>query len=124
MEPMNGTALFQEGKLDIWAANQAPVLIRDACADALDISKDDVNLHTHFIAGDLADVLTLILSFLQPNLPKKCPEFHYKSLGAEKKICAMISIAPERFVITARNLKMEKSQHLTEKCPLLLHLHQ
>ena len=51
MEPMNGTALFLGGKLDLWAGNQAPLLIRDACAYALDISKDDVNLHTPSMDG-------------------------------------------------------------------------
>ena len=55
MEPMNGTALFQDGKLYVWAGNQVPVLIHDACADAFDISKDDVNLHTPSMGGGSAD---------------------------------------------------------------------
>ena len=51
IEPMNGTALFQDGKLDLWAGNQAPHLLRDACAHALDMSKHNVNLHTPSMDG-------------------------------------------------------------------------
>ena len=51
MEPMNATALLQDGTLTIWAPNQAPTVVRDKCAEAVGISADKVTVHTTFLGG-------------------------------------------------------------------------
>lgn len=51
MEPMNATALRTPEGLEIWCGNQAPVLTRDKCAEALGISPDAVTVHTTFLGG-------------------------------------------------------------------------
>ena len=51
MEPMTATALFDEGKLEIWSGNQAPLAHRDAVAAALDIDPEAVTVHTTLMGG-------------------------------------------------------------------------
>ncbi len=51
MEPMNATARLADGRLDVWAPNQMPTLTRQLCADALDIDRDAVTVHTTFLGG-------------------------------------------------------------------------
>ncbi|MGB7430836.1 MAG: molybdopterin cofactor-binding domain-containing protein [Ahrensia sp.] len=51
MEPMNATAQFADGKLEIWAPNQAPTIIRTVCAGALEIDSADVSVNTTFLGG-------------------------------------------------------------------------
>lgn len=51
MEPMNATAQFANGKLEIWAPNQAPTIIQTVCAGALGITNDDVTVNTTFLGG-------------------------------------------------------------------------
>lgn len=51
MEPMNATAQFADGKLEIWAPNQAPTIIRTVCAGALGIDAADVAVNTTFLGG-------------------------------------------------------------------------
>ncbi|MEX3011616.1 molybdopterin cofactor-binding domain-containing protein [Hoeflea sp. TYP-13] len=51
MEPMNATAWFRDGKLDVWAPNQAPTILQDICASTAGIDSDQVNIHTTFLGG-------------------------------------------------------------------------
>jgi isoquinoline 1-oxidoreductase beta subunit len=51
MEPMNATAQFKDGRLDIWSPNQAPNIIATICAGALGIETADVNVHTTQMGG-------------------------------------------------------------------------
>jgi isoquinoline 1-oxidoreductase beta subunit len=51
MEPMTATALYADGALQIWTGNQAPVLTRDACAAAIGIAPEAVNVHTTLMGG-------------------------------------------------------------------------
>jgi len=51
LEPMNATAHYREGGIDIWAPTQAPDLGRIAAARATDLSPDDVTIHTTFLGG-------------------------------------------------------------------------
>ncbi len=51
MEPMNATARFKDGVLDIWAGNQAPTITRQLCAGVLGIEQDKVNVHTPSLGG-------------------------------------------------------------------------
>jgi len=62
MEPMNATALFRKGggesgdgdprgRLDIWAGNQLPTVVRDHAATIADLDAADVHVHTPFMGG-------------------------------------------------------------------------
>jgi len=51
LEPMNATAHYREGVIDIWAPTQAPDLGRIAAARSTDLSPDDVTIHTTFLGG-------------------------------------------------------------------------
>lgn len=52
MEPLNATAwLKEDGRLEVWCGNQAPIMTRDACAAALRIGADKVTLHTPVMGG-------------------------------------------------------------------------
>ncbi len=51
MEPMNATAWLRDGRLDVWAPNQAPTLVRSACADAAGLPQDKCIVHTTYLGG-------------------------------------------------------------------------
>jgi len=51
MEPMNCTALFTGGALEVWMPNQSPTLVRLAAARASGLSQADVTVHTTFLGG-------------------------------------------------------------------------
>ncbi len=51
MEPMNATALYDGASLQIWAGNQAPLLLRDKCAEAVGLEPEAVTVHTPLLGG-------------------------------------------------------------------------
>lgn len=51
MEPMNATARFSGGKLEVWAPNQIPTLTEQLCASAVGIGTADVTVHTTALGG-------------------------------------------------------------------------
>ena len=51
MEPMNATAHFKGGKLEIWIGSQAPGLAQSTCAALLDIEPEDVTVNTTRMGG-------------------------------------------------------------------------
>lgn len=51
MEPMNATARFADGVLDVWAPTQSPSLIQFTCANALDIPYASVRVHPTLLGG-------------------------------------------------------------------------
>ena len=51
MEPMNATAWLRDGRLDIWAPNQAPTLVRSLCADAAGVPEENCTVHTTYLGG-------------------------------------------------------------------------
>ena len=51
MEPMNATALFTGDALEIRCGNQAPVMVRDKCAEATGLSPDQVTVTTLIMGG-------------------------------------------------------------------------
>ncbi len=51
MEPMNATAQFANGKLTIWAPNQAPTILRTVCAGVLGIESEAVTVNTTYLGG-------------------------------------------------------------------------
>lgn len=51
MEPMNATAQFKDGVLDIWVPNQAPSLLRALCAREAGIAEAKCNVHVTYLGG-------------------------------------------------------------------------
>ena len=51
MEPMNATARFHDGRLEIWTGTQAPGIVQSRCAALAGIDKDDCIVHTTFLGG-------------------------------------------------------------------------
>ena len=51
MEPMNATAQFKDGKLEIWSPNQMPTIIRYVVSKIAGISQDHLTLHTTLMGG-------------------------------------------------------------------------
>jgi isoquinoline 1-oxidoreductase beta subunit len=51
MEPMNATALRTEAALEVWCGNQAPVVTRDKCAEAVGLDPAAVTVHTTYLGG-------------------------------------------------------------------------
>jgi len=51
MEPMNCTAQLKDGKLTLWAGNQAPTLVRWLCADLAGVPTEETTVHTAALGG-------------------------------------------------------------------------
>lgn len=51
MEPMNATALYSDGALELWCGNQGPTIVRDMCADAVGLGAEQVTVHTTLMGG-------------------------------------------------------------------------
>lgn len=58
MEPMNATAWYRKGMMEVWAPTQAPDLGRIAAARHTDLSPDEVTIHTTFLGGGFGRRLT------------------------------------------------------------------
>ncbi|MDX5329462.1 MAG: molybdopterin-dependent oxidoreductase, partial [Marinobacter sp.] len=58
MEPMNATAWYRDGGMDVWAPTQAPDLGRIAAARHTDLSPGKINIHTTFLGGGFGRRLT------------------------------------------------------------------
>ena len=51
MEPLNATARFQDGRLELWTGTQVPILARWRAAQIADIPIDQVTLHIPYLGG-------------------------------------------------------------------------
>jgi isoquinoline 1-oxidoreductase beta subunit len=51
MEPMNCTARFKDGKLEVWAPTQVPGFARDVAAKVAGVDVDQVTLHVTYMGG-------------------------------------------------------------------------
>ena len=51
MEPMNCTAQWKNGRLDLWVSTQVPSVAVDVAAKQAGISSDNVHLHMSFLGG-------------------------------------------------------------------------
>ena len=51
MEPLNATARYSEGKVDVWTGTQNPLGYRGEVAKALDIDDEDVEVHNFYMGG-------------------------------------------------------------------------
>lgn len=51
MEPINCTAQFKNGKLDLWVSTQVPSIAVNVAAKIANIKSEDVNLHMTYLGG-------------------------------------------------------------------------
>jgi len=51
MEPLNCTAHVKDGKCDIWASTQVPLMARSGVAETLGLPADDVIMHHPYLGG-------------------------------------------------------------------------
>ena len=51
MEPLNATARFRDGALEVWASTQSPSTVFDQCAAALGLMPENITLHPTLIGG-------------------------------------------------------------------------
>ncbi len=51
MEPMNATAQWKDGKLEIWAPNQSPAILQMVCGPLVGVEAKDVRVNTTFLGG-------------------------------------------------------------------------
>lgn len=51
MEPMNATAWLRDGRLEVWAGNQAPTLARQFAAESAGLDEAAVTVHTPYLGG-------------------------------------------------------------------------
>ncbi len=51
MEPMNATAQFKDGKLELWSPNQGPTITRFVCSNMTGLDQDDITVHTTMMGG-------------------------------------------------------------------------
>ncbi|MEO1648514.1 MAG: molybdopterin cofactor-binding domain-containing protein [Pseudomonadota bacterium] len=51
MEPINCTAMVQDGKCDVWTSTQVPLRVRTELNEALGIAKDDITVHHPYLGG-------------------------------------------------------------------------
>ena len=51
MEPMNSTAQFKDGRLDVWSPCQTPVVLRWFCADLVGLTVDKAFVHSTALGG-------------------------------------------------------------------------
>lgn len=51
MEPMNATAQWKDGVLEVWSPNQAPTLIQMLCAPLVGVEAEAVKVNTTFMGG-------------------------------------------------------------------------
>ncbi len=53
MEPMNCTAQVKDGKVEVWAPTQVPLMVRDIAAKVAKVDKDKVTVHVTQLGGGL-----------------------------------------------------------------------
>ena len=78
MEPMNATALYTTSGLTVWSGNQAPTGVQSACAKAVDLSPELVDVVTPYLGGGFGrrsetdfSVLAARVAQAMPGVPVK-----------------------------------------------------
>jgi isoquinoline 1-oxidoreductase subunit beta len=51
MEPLNCTAQIKDGKVDVWAGNQAPTVLQWLAAGNVGVAAENVTVHTPYLGG-------------------------------------------------------------------------
>ncbi|MGD9864364.1 MAG: molybdopterin cofactor-binding domain-containing protein [Pseudodonghicola sp.] len=74
MEPMSATALYSGIKLEVWSGNQAPIFIRNACATAVGLAPEAVELHTTYMGGGFGRRAEADFSVYAARVAKELPD--------------------------------------------------
>lgn len=74
MEPMNATALFTGDALTIWSGNQAPVMVRNKCAEAVGLTPEQVTVHTTLMGGGFGRRAEADFSILAARVAGEMPD--------------------------------------------------
>ncbi|MFV0513935.1 MAG: molybdopterin cofactor-binding domain-containing protein [Jhaorihella sp.] len=73
MEPMNATALYSGDRLEVWSGNQAPLFTRRACAEAVGLAPEAVEVHTTWMGGGFGRRGELDFSVLATRVAREMP---------------------------------------------------
>ncbi|TDK43086.1 xanthine dehydrogenase family protein molybdopterin-binding subunit [Antarcticimicrobium luteum] len=74
MEPMSATALYSGIKLEVWSGNQAPLLVQKACAEAVGLEPEAVELHTTYMGGGFGRRAEVDFSVYAARVAKELPD--------------------------------------------------
>lgn len=73
MEPMNATALFEDGKLTVWCGNQMPGFTQMKCAAEAGLDAEQVDLHTTYLGGGFGRRVEFDYAVFATRLAKAMP---------------------------------------------------
>jgi len=73
MEPMNATALYTPGRLELWAGNQTPRVQAQKAGAALGLREDQVTVHTPLMGGGFGRRLESDYSVLAARVAREMP---------------------------------------------------
>ncbi|WP_291729993.1 molybdopterin cofactor-binding domain-containing protein [Leisingera sp. F5] len=73
MEPMNATALLQDGKLTLWCGNQMPTFVQMKCAEEAGLESDQVEVNTTYLGGGFGRRAEFDYAVLATRLAKQMP---------------------------------------------------
>ncbi len=73
MEPMNATALLQDGKLTLWCGNQMPTFVQMKCAEEAGLESDQVEVNTTYLGGGFGRRAEFDYAVLATRLARQMP---------------------------------------------------
>ncbi|WP_424976967.1 molybdopterin cofactor-binding domain-containing protein [Leisingera sp. S232] len=73
MEPMNATALLQDGRLTVWCGNQMPTYTQMKCAEEAGLESDQVDIRTTYLGGGFGRRVEFDYAVLATRLAKQMP---------------------------------------------------
>ena len=85
MEPMNATALYTSEGLTVWSGNQAPTGTRDACAKAVGLPSDQVDVITPYLGGGFGRRSETDFSVLAAKVAKAMPGVPIKTTWSREE---------------------------------------
>lgn len=85
MEPLNATALYTAEALTIWSGNQAPGNTKSACADAVGLSSDQVEVITPYMGGGFGRRAETDFSVLAAKVAKAVPGVPVKTTWSREE---------------------------------------
>ncbi len=64
MEPINCTALVEDGRCEVWTSTQVPLMVRTAVAESLGIAAEDVIIHHPYLGGSFGRRLEAVYAVM------------------------------------------------------------
>jgi len=85
MEPMNATALYTQSAMTIWVGSQAPLMARDAAADAVGLPKESVDLFVPYLGGGFGRRSDTDFSTVAARVAKAMPGVAIKTMWSREE---------------------------------------